>query len=78
MIYIIEYMPYMPIMLFFFQAQDKVYVEIEIRDMDGAPSGLFNRGTVLITLTDVNDNPPTFKEKLVGHFYGCAAIKRNK
>ncbi len=34
--------------------------------MSGAPSGLFNRGIVLITLTDVNDNPPTFKEKLVG------------
>lgn len=51
------------------QAQDKVYVNIEIRDMDGAPNGLFNRGTVVITLTDVNDNPPTFKEKLVSPFY---------
>ncbi|XP_051501572.1 desmocollin-1-like [Myxocyprinus asiaticus] len=46
------------------EAQDKVYVSIEIRDMGGAPDGLFNRGTVIITLTDVNDNPPTFKEKL--------------
>ncbi|XP_067240946.1 desmocollin 2-like protein [Chanodichthys erythropterus] len=46
------------------EAQDKVSVNIEIRDMDGAPKGLFNRGIVVITLTDVNDNPPTFKEKL--------------
>ncbi|XP_043075981.1 desmocollin 2 like [Puntigrus tetrazona] len=46
------------------EAQDKVYVEVEIRDMDGASTGLFSRGTVVITLTDVNDNPPTFKEKL--------------
>lgn len=46
------------------EAQDKVYIEIEIRDMGGASNGLFSRGTVVITLTDVNDNPPTFKEKL--------------
>ncbi|KAK2883557.1 hypothetical protein QQF64_016792 [Cirrhinus molitorella] len=46
------------------EAQDKVYVEIEIRDMGGAPSGLFSRGTIVVNLTDVNDNPPTFKEKL--------------
>ncbi|XP_026147074.1 desmocollin-2-like [Carassius auratus] len=46
------------------ETQDKVYVEIEIRDMGGAPSGHFSRGTFVITLTDVNDNPPTFKEKL--------------
>ncbi|XP_026089311.1 desmocollin-3-like isoform X2 [Carassius auratus] len=46
------------------EAQDKVYVEIEIRDMGGDPNGLFSRGTFVITLTDVNDNAPTFKEKL--------------
>ncbi|XP_051951197.1 desmocollin-1-like [Xyrauchen texanus] len=46
------------------EAQEKVYVSIEIRDMGGAPDGLFNRGTFIITLTDVNDNPPTFIEKL--------------
>lgn len=50
------------------QAQDKVFVNIEIRDMGGKPDGLFNTGTVVITLTDVNDNPPTFKEKLVWPF----------
>ncbi|RXN15355.1 desmocollin-2-like isoform X1 [Labeo rohita] len=46
------------------EAQDKVFVEVEIRDMGGAPSGLFTKGTVVVNLTDVNDNPPTFKEKL--------------
>lgn len=46
------------------EAQDKVYAGVEIRDMGGAPNGLFNRGTAVISLTDVNDNPPTFKEKL--------------
>ncbi|XP_056122436.1 desmocollin 2-like protein isoform X2 [Rhinichthys klamathensis goyatoka] len=46
------------------EAQDKVYVNIEIRDMGGNPTGLFNTGIIVITLTDVNDNPPTFKEKL--------------
>ncbi|XP_051953861.1 desmocollin 2-like protein [Xyrauchen texanus] len=47
------------------EAQDNVYASIEIRDMGGAHDGLFNRGTAVITLTDVNDNPPTFKEKLL-------------
>lgn len=46
------------------EAEEKVYVGIEIRDMNGASTGLFNRGTAVVTLTDVNDNPPTFKEKL--------------
>lgn len=52
-----------------FQAQEKVYAGIEIRDMGGAPNGLFNKGTAVVTLTDINDNPPTFKEKLVGSVY---------
>lgn len=59
------------------QAQDKVYAGVEIRDMGGAPNGLFNRGTAVISLTDVNDNPPTFKEKLVGLFY-CLYMQCNK
>ncbi|TRY91442.1 hypothetical protein DNTS_028219 [Danionella cerebrum] len=46
------------------EAQDKVYINVEIRDMNGNPNGLFTRGTAVVTLTDVNDNPPTFKEKL--------------
>ncbi|KAI7799797.1 desmocollin 2-like protein [Triplophysa rosa] len=46
------------------EAQEKVYVGIEIKDMGGAPDGLSNKGTAVVTLTDINDNPPTFKEKL--------------
>ncbi|XP_056620747.1 desmocollin 2-like protein [Triplophysa dalaica] len=46
------------------EAQEKVFVGIEIRDMGGAPDGLSNVGTIVVTLTDINDNPPTFKEKL--------------
>jgi len=37
--------------------------------MGGEPAGLFNTGTIVISLTDVNDNPPAFKEKLVWPFY---------
>lgn len=46
------------------EAQEKVFVSIEIRDLGGAPNGLFNKGTAVVTLTDINDNPPSFKEKL--------------
>nr|XP_055042202.1 desmocollin 2-like protein [Misgurnus anguillicaudatus] len=46
------------------EAQENVYVGIEIRDMSGASNGLFSRGAAKVTLTDVNDNLPTFKEKL--------------
>lgn len=51
------------------KAQEKVYVGIEIRDMGGASNGLFNRGVAVVTLTDVNDSPPSFKEKLVRSIY---------
>uniref|UniRef100_A0A673XU40 Desmocollin 2 like n=1 Tax=Salmo trutta TaxID=8032 RepID=A0A673XU40_SALTR len=37
-------------------------VTVEIRDMDGAKNGLFNTATATITLLDINDNPPTFRE----------------
>uniref|UniRef100_A0A6Q2ZC29 Cadherin domain-containing protein n=1 Tax=Esox lucius TaxID=8010 RepID=A0A6Q2ZC29_ESOLU len=37
-------------------------VIVEIRDMDGAPKGLFNTATAMITLKDINDNPPTFRQ----------------
>uniref|UniRef100_A0A8C7IAR9 Desmocollin-2 n=1 Tax=Oncorhynchus kisutch TaxID=8019 RepID=A0A8C7IAR9_ONCKI len=37
-------------------------VTVEIRDMDGANNGLFNTATATITLLDINDNPPTFRE----------------
>ncbi|KAA0708768.1 Desmocollin-3 Precursor [Triplophysa tibetana] len=46
------------------EAQENVFVGIEIKDMGGAEGGLSNVGTAVVTLTDINDNPPTFKEKL--------------
>ncbi|XP_037313109.2 desmocollin 2-like protein isoform X1 [Pungitius pungitius] len=42
------------------EVKDQHLVVIEIRDMDGAVSGLFNTGTATITVGDINDNPPTF------------------
>lgn len=37
-------------------------VVVEIRDLNGAVKGLFNTATATITLVDINDNPPTFRE----------------
>ncbi|XP_062308283.1 desmocollin 2-like protein isoform X2 [Osmerus eperlanus] len=37
-------------------------VVVEIRDMNGAKNGLFNTATATVTLVDINDNPPTFRE----------------
>ena len=48
------------------QTQEKHLVTVEIRDMGGALNGLSNTGTATISLTDINDNPPTFSEKSVG------------
>ncbi|KAM6990458.1 desmocollin 2-like protein [Tautogolabrus adspersus] len=42
------------------EVKDKYAVTVQIKDMAGAASGLSNTGTATITLTDVNDNPPTF------------------
>ncbi|KAM8849428.1 desmocollin 2-like protein [Spinachia spinachia] len=42
------------------EVKDTHLVIVEIRDMDGADSGLFNTGTVTIAVGDINDNPPTF------------------
>ncbi|KAM9790901.1 desmocollin 2-like protein [Syngnathus typhle] len=39
-------------------------VIVQIKDMDGGAKGLFTTGTATITLTDINDNPPTFTKKL--------------
>ncbi|XP_074543839.1 desmocollin 2-like protein [Halichoeres trimaculatus] len=44
------------------EVKDKHMVIVQIKDMDGKPTGLFNTGTATITLTDVNDNPPTFSQ----------------
>ncbi|XP_030017235.1 desmocollin 2-like protein [Sphaeramia orbicularis] len=42
------------------EVKDKHMVTVQITDLDGAPGGLFNTGTATITLSDINDNPPTF------------------
>ncbi|XP_076000751.1 desmocollin 2-like protein [Genypterus blacodes] len=44
------------------EVQDKYLVTVEIRDLFGASNGLFNTGTATITLGDINDNPPTFRQ----------------
>ncbi|TSK58110.1 Desmocollin-1 [Bagarius yarrelli] len=47
------------------EAAEKHFIGIEIRDMGGASNGLFSTGIAMVTLTDINDNPPTFmKSKL--------------
>ncbi|XP_061095893.1 desmocollin 2-like protein [Conger conger] len=45
------------------EVQDTYLLTVELQDMDGASDGLSTTGTVTIILTDINDNPPTFKEK---------------
>ncbi|KAL3055228.1 hypothetical protein OYC64_018006 [Pagothenia borchgrevinki] len=44
------------------EVQDKYLVIVKIKDMDGATTGLSITGTATITITDINDNPPTFTE----------------
>ncbi|XP_012734073.2 desmocollin-1 [Fundulus heteroclitus] len=44
------------------ETNDTHMVTIEIRDLNGAPNGLFNTATATITLVDINDNPPTFNQ----------------
>ncbi|KAG7316655.1 hypothetical protein KOW79_020196 [Hemibagrus wyckioides] len=46
------------------ETQEKHFILMEIRDMGGSPDGLFNTGTATVTLTDINDNPPTFIQPL--------------
>ncbi|AWP04020.1 putative desmocollin-1-like [Scophthalmus maximus] len=46
------------------EVKDKHVVMVEIRDMDGAVTGLFKTGTATITVGDINDNPPTFSKTL--------------
>ncbi|XP_059922407.1 desmocollin 2-like protein isoform X1 [Gadus macrocephalus] len=47
------------------EVQATIPVTVEIRDMNGAKSGLFNTAIATITLVDVNDNPPTFTETIL-------------
>ncbi|XP_041912492.1 desmocollin-2-like [Alosa sapidissima] len=44
------------------ETQEKHLVTVEIRDMGGASNGLSNTATATISLTDINDNAPTFSE----------------
>ncbi|XP_023282988.1 desmocollin-2-like [Seriola lalandi dorsalis] len=44
------------------EEKDKHLVTVQIQDLDGAVNGLKATGTATITVGDINDNPPTFKE----------------
>uniref|UniRef100_UPI0037E7CDDD desmocollin 2-like protein n=1 Tax=Semicossyphus pulcher TaxID=241346 RepID=UPI0037E7CDDD len=55
------------------EVSDKHLVTVQIKDMDGAVNGLSNTGTATITLTDINDNPPTFTKKSY-----AASVKENE
>ncbi|XP_029906221.1 desmocollin 2-like protein [Myripristis murdjan] len=44
------------------EVQAAIPVVVEIRDMGGAKTGLFNTATATINLVDINDNVPTFRE----------------
>lgn len=50
---------------FFFQKCDTYKLIMEVRDMGGQPFGLFNTGTITISLEDENDNSPYFTETSV-------------
>ncbi|XP_002926707.1 desmocollin-1 isoform X1 [Ailuropoda melanoleuca] len=41
---------------------DTYKLVMEVRDMGGQPFGLFNTGTITISLEDENDNPPYFTQ----------------
>uniref|UniRef100_A0AAV2JPY4 Cadherin domain-containing protein n=1 Tax=Knipowitschia caucasica TaxID=637954 RepID=A0AAV2JPY4_KNICA len=44
------------------EIQPKHMVTVQIKDMKGASNGLSSTGTATIMLSDINDNPPTFKQ----------------
>ncbi|KAJ8336812.1 hypothetical protein SKAU_G00380320 [Synaphobranchus kaupii] len=46
------------------EVQDKHFVVVEIKDMNGASNGRSNTGTASISLQDINDNAPTFTKKV--------------
>uniref|UniRef100_A0A671YAZ7 Desmocollin 2 like n=1 Tax=Sparus aurata TaxID=8175 RepID=A0A671YAZ7_SPAAU len=55
------------------ETKEKHLVTVQIKDMDGAVGGLLNTGTATITLTDINDNPPTFTKTTY-----TATVKENE
>ncbi|KAM4551150.1 desmocollin 2-like protein [Odontesthes bonariensis] len=42
------------------EVKDTHMVTVMIKDLNGAVNGLYNTATATITLSDINDNPPTF------------------
>ncbi|KAM3876229.1 desmocollin 2-like protein [Diretmus argenteus] len=46
------------------EVQVSIPVIVEIRDMDGATNGLFTTATATVSLVDINDNPPTFRQTM--------------
>ncbi|XP_072297664.1 desmocollin 2-like protein [Eucyclogobius newberryi] len=44
------------------ETKDKHMVTVQLKDNEGASNGLVTTGTATITLSDINDNPPTFKQ----------------
>lgn len=45
------------------EARDQYLVVVQVKDMLGLSGGLSSSTTVTVTLTDVNDNGPTFQHR---------------
>ena len=56
---------FISVSFYFFQKCDTYKLIMEVRDMGGQPFGLFNTGTITISLEDENDNAPYFTETSV-------------
>ncbi|XP_038664510.1 desmocollin-3-like [Scyliorhinus canicula] len=44
------------------EERDTYTLTVEVRDMEGTSGGLFSKATVVVHVTDANDNPPTFEK----------------
>uniref|UniRef100_A0A3Q0SDK9 Desmocollin 2 like n=1 Tax=Amphilophus citrinellus TaxID=61819 RepID=A0A3Q0SDK9_AMPCI len=55
------------------EVNDKHMVTVKIQDLDGKPDGLFTTATATVTLSDINDNPPTFMQTTY-----AASVKENE